>query len=151
MPGYPSIMHSTTSEEGEPIMLDAIEVLNSEEEQMTPRYSDRKRITCKVTLSCGSRVSEGVVLDMTVPGCRLETAFPLEPGQSVQLRVFLDPKRPMRIDLGVVRWATNGKAGIEFIRMAQEDQVRLRFFVGHRDKRRRASEGWSEAPMCVGY
>jgi hypothetical protein len=57
----------------------------------------------------------------------------------------------MRIDLGVVRWATNGKAGIEFIRMAQDDQVRLQFYVGHVSKRRRACEGWSEAPMCVGF
>ena len=57
----------------------------------------------------------------------------------------------MRIDLGVVRWAQDGKAGIEFIRMVQEDQVRLRFFVGHMDKRRRPGGGWSEAPMCVGY
>ena len=36
-------------------------------------------------------------------------------------------QRPMRIDLGVVRWAQEGKAGIEFIRMAGDDQLRLRF------------------------
>lgn len=118
---------------------------------MTPRYSDRKKTTCKVTLSCGSRVGEGSIMDMTVPGCRLETAFPLEPGQSVQLRVHLDPKKPMRVDLGVVRWANNGKAGIEFIRMAQDDQIRLRFFVGYVEKRARKTGGWSVAPMCVGY
>lgn len=118
---------------------------------MTLRYSDRKKTTCKVTLSSGSRVAEGSVVDMTVPGCQLETAFPLEPGQSVQLRVHLDNNRPMRVDLGVVRWAQDGKAGIEFIRMAQDDQLRLRFFVGFVDKRRRKTEGWSVAPMCVGY
>ena len=118
---------------------------------MTPRYSDRKKTTCKVTLSSGSRVGEGSVVDMTVPGCQLETGFPLEPGQSVQLRVHLDKSRPMRIDLGVVRWANNGKAGIEFIRMAHEDKIRLRFFVGYVEKRRRQHEGWSVTPMCVGY
>ena len=118
---------------------------------MAPRYTARQKTTCKVTLSSGSRVGEGSVVDMTVPGCQLETAFPLEPGQSVQLRVHLDPKRPMRIDLGVVRWASDGKAGIEFIRMAPEDQVRLRFYVGHVDKRRPKADGWSVAPMCVGY
>lgn len=56
----------------------------------------------------------------------------------------------MRIDLGVVRWTQNGKAGIEHWKV-QEDQGRLRFFVGHMDKRRRPGDGWSEAPMCVGY
>ena len=132
-------------------MFDAIEVLNLEEDRMAPRYSDRKKTTCKVTLSSGSRVGEGTVLDMTVPGCQLQTVFSLEPGQCVQLRVHLDKHRPMRIDLGVVRWANNGKAGIEFIRMSLEDQLRLRFLVGHVEKRRRKTEGWSVTPMCVGY
>ena len=118
---------------------------------MTPRYSDRKKTTCKVTLSCGARVGEGQIQDLTVPGCLLETAFPLEWGQSVQLRVHLDSKRPMRIDLGVVRWVKQGKAGIEFIRMAGEDQLRLRLLVGHIERRPRSNKGWSVAPLCVGY
>ena len=118
---------------------------------MTLRYSDRKKTTCKVTLSCGARVGEGQVLDMTVPGCLLETAVQLERGQTVQLRIYLDKQRPMRIDLGVVRWAEHGKAGIEFVRMAHEDALRLRFYVGHIDKRRRVNEGWSITPLCVGY
>ena len=71
---------------------------------MTPRYSERKATTCKVSLSTGTRVGDGSVLDLTVPDGQLETAFPFEPGQSVQLRVHLDQRRPMRIDLGVVRW-----------------------------------------------
>jgi hypothetical protein len=104
-----------------------------------------------VTLSCGARVGDGHVLDLTVPGCLLETALVLERSQSVQLRVYLDKHRPMRIDLGVVRWAQDGKAGIEFIRMAGEDQLRLRFYVGHTDKRTRLSNSWGEVPLCVGF
>lgn len=118
---------------------------------MKTRYSARKATTCKVTLSCGARVGEGTVTDLTVPGCQLETAFLLEPGQSVQLRVHLDKHRPMRIDLGVVRWAKHGKAGIEFIRMAEADQIRLRFYVGYVERRLRVGSSWSETPMCVGY
>jgi hypothetical protein len=118
---------------------------------MKPRYSVRKATTCKVTLSCGARIGEGQVLDLTVPGCQLTTAFPLEAGQSVQLRVHMDDKRPMRIDLGVVRWAKDGKAGIEFIRMAGDDQLRLRFYVGYVDRRPQSSSRWSEQPLCVGY
>ena len=118
---------------------------------MTPRYSDRKKATCKVTLSCGARVGEGQVLDLTVPGCLLETALVLERRQPVQLRVYLDKHRPMRIDLGIVRWAQDGKAGIEFIRMAGDDQIRLQFYVGYIEKRPRPSAIWGEAPLCVGY
>lgn len=115
------------------------------------RYSERKKTACKVTLSCRVRVGEGSVVDLTVSGCLLETPLVLERGQSVQLRVYLDEHRPMRIDLGIVRWAQNGRAGIEFIRMGLEDQIRLRFSVGHVEKRRRLTEGWSEKPMCVGF
>jgi hypothetical protein len=104
-----------------------------------------------VTLSCGARVGEGQVLDLTVPGCLLETAVVLERGQTIQLRVYLDKHRPMRIDLGIVRWAQDGKAGIEFIRMTGEDQIRLRFHVGHIDKRTRLSNSWGEVPLCVGF
>jgi hypothetical protein len=50
-----------------------------------------------------------------------------------------------------VRWAQGGKAGIEFIRMAEADQVRLRFYVGHVERRLRGSNSWSETPLCVGY
>jgi hypothetical protein len=57
----------------------------------------------------------------------------------------------VRIELGVVRWVKNGKAGIEFIRMAEMDQVRLRFSVGFVERRTRASCGWGEKPMCMGY
>ena len=118
---------------------------------MKTRYSVRKKATGKVTLSCGARVGEGSIMDITVPGCQLETHFPLEPGQSVQLRVYLDPNHPMRVDLGIVRWVRNGRAGIEFIRMVGDDQLQLRFHVGHIEKRPRPSATWGETPMCVGY
>ncbi len=116
---------------------------------MTPRYRDRKKTMCKVILSSGSRMGEGSMLGMTVSGCQL--GLPVRTRPNCPASSVVDPKRPMRIDLGVVRWTQNGKAVIEFIRMVQEDQIRLRFFVGHMDKRRRPGDGWSEAPMCVGY
>ena len=96
---------------------------------MKPRYSLRKPMTGRVIVSSGSRVWEGRVRDLTVPGCRVETAYPLERGQSVQLRMHVDRHPSLCIDLGMVRWATQGEAGIEFIRMTEEDQLRLHAYV----------------------
>jgi hypothetical protein len=48
--------------------------------------------------------------------------------------VYLSNQPPMRIDLGVVRWAADGEAGIEFIRMSGEDASRLRWYAGHVEK-----------------
>ncbi len=99
---------------------------------------------CRACYQCQRRVDDGVYRSVA-------TAFPLEPGQSVQLRVHLDRLRPMRVDLGVVRWAQDGKAGIEFIRMAEADQIRLRFYVGHSEQRPQPRAKWDEAPLCVGF
>ncbi len=90
-------------------------------------------------------------MDLTVPGCRLETTLALEVGQCAQVRVQLEGQRPMRVDLGIVRWVQGAMAAIEFIRMTQEDQIRLRRYVGYVEKRAQSSNSWSEAPMCVGF
>ena len=115
-----------------------------------PRYSERKPTSAKVTLSAGPRVGEGQVLDLTVPGCLLQTAMPLERGQDVQLLIYLNELRPMRINLGMVRWVSGRTAGIEFIRMSADDQARLRTFIGYKQQMR-LSVTWGETPLCVAY
>lgn len=117
---------------------------------MNPRYSERKATSAKVTLSAGARVGEGQMVDLTVPGCLLQTAMLLERGQDVQLLIYLNELRPMRINLGIVRWVSGKAAGIEFIRMSAADQERLRVFIGFKPQLRH-NASWSEAPMCVGY
>lgn len=114
---------------------------------MKPRYSLRKPMTGRVIVSCGGRVWEGRVVDLTVPGCRVETAYPLEPGQSVQLRIHVNRHPSLHIDLGMVRWATHEEAGIEFIRMAEDDQLRLRCYVGDVDPRAQPKTRWDEAAV----
>ena len=74
-------------------------------------------IVCQVTLVCGPRVGKGIVTDLTVHGCQVETVLPLQRWQRVQLQVHLNQYRLVQIDLGIVRWVTDGKAGIEFIHM----------------------------------
>ena len=117
---------------------------------MHPRYSERKPTLAKVTLSIGPRVGEGQVLDLTVPGCLLQTAMPLERGQDVQLLIYLNELRPMRITLGRVRWVSGNAVGIEFIRVSAADQERLRAFTGYKPQLRH-SVRWGEMPRCVAY
>ena len=101
---------------------------------MKPGDSLGKPITGLVIVTSGSHHWEGRVRDLTVPGCRVETAYPLEPGQSVQLRMQVDRHPSLRIDVGMVRWATQGEAGIEFISMTEEDQLRLRGYAEAHDR-----------------
>jgi hypothetical protein len=103
---------------------------------METRYGDRKPTTGTVTLCCEDLVRAGTILDVSVPGCHLATRLPLHKGQSLCMDVYLSNTPPMRIDLGVVRWAADGEAGIEFIRMPEEDAIRLRWYAGQVEKDR---------------
>ena len=52
----------------------------------------------------------------------------------MQLRLQVDRHPSVRIDVGMVRWATQGEAGIEFISMTEEDQLRLRGYAEAHDR-----------------
>ena len=64
--------------------------------------------------------------------------------------VYLADHPPMRIDLGVVRWAADGEAGIEFIRMPAEDASRLRGCTGYADRRVEGMSPWTETVTNTG-
>ena len=117
---------------------------------MVTRYSGRKATTGRATICCDRRVQAGIILDLSVPGCHLATSLPLQKGQGLSLDVYLADQPPMRIDLGVVRWAADGEAGIEFIRMSSEDASRLRGCMGYADKRAKGMNPWSEMVTCTG-
>jgi hypothetical protein len=89
------------------------------------------------------------VLNLTVPGCLVETGLHLKPGQSLQIKIMLPGGKSLACTLAVVRWVNGRRAGVEFIRMSEEDQARLRWQVGFQDKRR-ATTTWSEHVMWTG-
>lgn len=76
--------------------------------------------------------------------------MPLERGQDIQLLLYLDQARPMRVTLGIVRWVAGKAAGIEFIRMSAEDQLRLRLHTGFVPKRPPPHTAWRETILCTG-
>ncbi len=123
--------------------------LLTKEVQVTTRYSTRKSVRYQATLSCEGRVGEGAVMDCSVPGCQLETQWPLKRGQCLQLRIQIDRQTAIRVDLGVVRWVRGAKAGIEFIRMTAEAQHRLKTHTGFVSRRAPADTAWRESVVCT--
>ena len=54
----------------------------------------------------------------------------MKPWDSVHLCVFIPGHHiPLNIPLAIVRWIEENRAGLEFIRSSQEDQIRLTRFV----------------------
>ena len=117
---------------------------------MTARYSVRREVEGSACIAAEGLVGNGRVLDLSVPGCLVETDLELKAGQSLRLRVKYPGRKPLGIGLAVVRWVNGRRAGIEFIRMSEEAQAHLRWHVGYVEPRRRGSSAWSEPLMCTG-
>ena len=94
------------------------------------RTSTRAAVTYPVRLSSDSMTGEGTVINLSVPGCAIKTDFPVQPGEYLELLVMApDQARPLTVGLAKVRWTTNEKVGIEFIRVRRDDQSRIRSLI----------------------
>ncbi len=117
---------------------------------MKSRYSQRAVVKCSCAFSCDGMLSQAQIVNLSVPGCLLKTNLKLKVGQSLQLRLsFAGNQNPLHVTLAVVRWAKGGEAGVEFIRMSESDQIRLRWLAGHVE-RRMPQPAWSSPVVCTG-
>ena len=97
---------------------------------MKNRYSQRVSVDCSVMFAGESMVAEGRILDLSLPGCLMESSKTLAAGEYIQLRLFLpDRQAPLHVELAAIRWAEDSKVGIEFIRTSKYEQHRLEQFV----------------------
>ncbi|MBX3237247.1 MAG: PilZ domain-containing protein [Nitrospiraceae bacterium] len=116
---------------------------------MEARYSQRVSVECGVVFAGDHTIGEGRTLDLSLPGCLLQSATPLIAGDYVQLRLFLpDFETPLHVPLAAVRWVDGSRVGVEFIRTSQEEQRRLKQFVQQR-MRRNATATWTEGLAVI--
>jgi hypothetical protein len=95
------------------------------------RSSTRAAVTYAVRLSSDSMTGEGTVVNLSVPGCAIETDLPVQPGEYLELLMMApDQARPLAVELAKVRWTTQHKVGIEFIRVRRDDQSRIQRLIG---------------------
>ena len=69
-----------------------------------------------------------MVLDLSLEGCRIRSAAPIQKGDYIRVRMDLIGAT-LNGELAVVRWSREDEFGVELIRMEQEQQVRLREFL----------------------
>ena len=92
---------------------------------MKLRYCRRIETRFPVIFSSEAFVGEGVVLNMSVPGCEISSNKAVRPGSFLEMKVLLPSDSPLSVSLARVRWCEGRRFGVEFIRMGGEDQVRL--------------------------
>jgi hypothetical protein len=97
---------------------------------MQPRYKHRVPLKASVTFSNGELSGHGRVLDLTAPGCRVESPQKVLKGQYFQLQISLpELASPLSVKLAAVRWSEGGRFGLEFIKMDRPEQQTLDAFM----------------------
>jgi hypothetical protein len=73
---------------------------------------------------------QGTILNISMEGCALTAERIPELHTHVSIQIDLpDSTEPVDIELAGVRWVTDYRCGLEFIRVSGESLARLRVFV----------------------
>lgn len=92
-------------------------------ERKTPRFHTRVRIF----FTAGDSEGEGVVLDLSKGGCRVQCEHGVAPGAEIEAQIFFpDYEWPLKIKRAVARWATEDMFGMEFLELLPAQLSRLR-------------------------
>ncbi|MBH0199447.1 MAG: PilZ domain-containing protein [Nitrospira sp.] len=85
---------------------------------MSVRYS--------ASVQTDTGAGEGVLLDLSATGCRLQSDVALTPGSYLALHIEAsETEVPLAIEVSRVRWSNAGEFGIEFLRYAQGNRQRV--------------------------
>jgi PilZ domain len=109
------------------------------EQKKNLRRYVRKMVTLRTIVADKAGLANGQVIDVTVRGGGLCLTKPLTRGQYLTLKVYLnDATGSVLCELVQVQWVKKDRAGVAFLRMSLENEVRLRRFCGDQ----LASELW---------
>ncbi|MEP6959321.1 MAG: PilZ domain-containing protein [Nitrospirota bacterium] len=93
---------------------------------MQSRYRERIHATCPVVMTIGLHANEGRILDLTEPGCLIESALSIKKGDYLRLKMLLPGcPSPCSVALAAVRWVKGSRCGVEFIKMHETAQQQL--------------------------
>lgn len=91
----------------------------------------RKMVTLRMIAADKAGLANGQVIDVTTRGARLGLTKPLTREQYLTLKVYLnDGTGSVLCELVQVQWVKEDRAGVAFLRMSLENEVRLRRFCG---------------------
>jgi hypothetical protein len=91
------------------------------------RATPRLRVQFRTTFSASSKLEgTGIMLDLSTGGCRIESPVTVEPGVSLELRIYApDIQWPLMIAVAIVQWVSGQTFGLAFFRITDTEQQRL--------------------------
>ena len=73
---------------------------------------------------------EGILLDLSVRWCRIESPIDVKPGAALEVRIeTTEHEHPIRIQAAVVRWSRERQFGLEFEVIAPAEWTHLQHIV----------------------
>ena len=95
--------------------------MKTEDRRATPRF----RVQFRTTFSASSTVEgAGIILDLSLGGCRIESPVLVEPGMSLELLIYApDLDRPLAIEAANVQWVSGHTFGLAFFRITETDRL----------------------------
>ncbi len=97
--------------------------MKTADQRATPRVS----LQCRTMLSGSTKMEgTGVLFDLAMGGCRIESPVAVEPGLSLELRIYVpDLGGPLLIEAANVQWVKDQIFGLAFFRITDTEQQRL--------------------------
>lgn len=98
--------------------------LKTEDRRTTPRF----RVQFRTTFSASPKLEgTGLMLDLSLGGCRIESPLTLDPSLSLELRIYVpDIDWPLMIEAASVQWVSGHTFGLGFVRLRDVERERLR-------------------------
>ena len=93
----------------------------------------RLRVQFRTTFSTSSKLEgSGIILDLSMGGCRIESPVTVEPGVSLELRISApDIEWPLMIEAASVQWVSGQTFGLAFFRITETEQQRLKQVISN--------------------
>ena len=97
--------------------------MRTEDRRATPRLRVQFRTTFSAALKLDGM---GIMLDLSTGGCRIESPVTVEPGASLELRIYVpDIEWPLMIEAANVQRVSGQTFGLAFSRITETEQERL--------------------------
>lgn len=95
-------------------------------DRRVPRYA----VQLPVSFSRAAVSSKGIVLNISSSGCAIAAETPPEVFEYVSLQISVEGSTStIEVRLAAVRWVDGAQFGVEFIRLSEDAQNRLRRVV----------------------
>ena len=101
----------------------SVTALKTPNRRATPRF----QVQFRTTLSASAKVEgTGVMLDLSLGGCCMESAVPVEPGVSLKLSIAVPGFTwPLMIEAASVQWVKGQRFGLAFFQLREAERERL--------------------------